>query len=198
MYSGCSLVAEGTALKTRGFQDAVSSNCSTKVRGSLLDSEPWKMSPECDFLIGCCVSCSACCTIVGRSRFLEDHEKRVFFDSSPGWHCQKLGESSITFKPLNFPETTMQLYHKTFDWKLATSFTLLHSPLALQMYLGSPLTHKMQWTCWLHSLPFHQPGGFYIASKFYVLCFFLCPKYLLKSNGQLCVFGHSETRFFFK
>lgn len=87
MYSGCSLVAEGTALKTRGSQDAVNSNCSTKVRGSLLDSAPGKMSPECDFLSGCYVSCSACCTIVGRSRFLEDHEKRVFFDSSPGWHC---------------------------------------------------------------------------------------------------------------
>lgn len=42
MYSGCSLVAEETALYARGSQDAANPNCSTKVRASHLNSAPLK------------------------------------------------------------------------------------------------------------------------------------------------------------
>lgn len=96
--------------------------------------------------------------------------KRVFFLTwlALPWP-QKHAKSSTTFKPRNFPETTMQLFHKTFDWKHATSFTPFQGPaLALWTYLGPPFTHKMQWTCWLHS---HLPStSLVVSTLLQILC----------------------------
>lgn len=111
---------------------------------------PWKISPKCDLLSSSSVSYCVFFIIVFTSEgrligvTLLRTMKREFsliaklncMAMAPG-----LWESCTTFKPHNFPETTMQLYHKTFDWKHATYFSLLHKPIFGPLNMAWTTTH---------------------------------------------------------
>lgn len=88
----------------------------------------------------------------------------------------------------------MQLYHKTFGWKHATSFMPLQGPtLALWMCVGPPLTHKMlkQAVNLLAALSpsFHHPHGFYIASNFMFCVSFYVQNTFYRVMGNFVFLG---------
>lgn len=149
-----------------GSQNAANPNCSAEVHGSCLDSAPLKVSPKRDLLSGCSPSCCVFFIIIFASKDwligvtplrTMKRECSLIAKLACTAKASKLRESCTTFKPRNFPETTMQLCHKTFDWKHATSFIVLHSPsLALLTSLGLLLTHRTlfrygQWMCLVYS-----------------------------------------------
>lgn len=107
-----------------GSQNAANPHCSAEVHGSCLDSAPLKVSPKCDLLSGCSPSCCVFFIIIFASKDwligvtplrTMKRECSLIAKLACTAKASKLRESCTTFKPRNFPETTMQLCHKTFD-----------------------------------------------------------------------------------
>lgn len=130
---------------------------------------PWKMSPEYDFLSGCCVFC----TIVVHS--LQGYKKRGFFASSPGWHYHG---------PKNL-EKVPPLSNLIISQRPSCSFIITfliekmqhlshHSKAQCWLfecvldYHSSTKCWNRQWTCWLHS---HLPStSLMVSTLLWISC----------------------------
>lgn len=152
---------------------------------------PWKMSPEYDFLSGCCVFCT-----VGRSHSVQGYKKKVFFDSSPGWHCH--GPKNLEKVPLLSSLLISQRPPCSFIIKLLIEniqHLSHHSKAQLWLFecildqLSPTKCWNRQWTCWLHSPSFHQPGGFYMALNFMFCVSFYVQNTFFRVTGNFVFLG---------
>lgn len=182
MYSGCSLVAEETAPYARGSQDAANPHCSTKVHASHLNSAPLKNQSKmwftewlCCFILCIFHYCFCKRRQADSRRSLENHEKRVFFDSKAGLHCHspKTLRKLHHFQTPQFPRDHCAALSYNFWLKICDIFHTAPQPIFGPLHVAWTTTHPQnaaqeQAVNPLPSLSpsFHQRGGFYIASYF--------------------------------